>query len=252
MIVSDLDECRAALENFLKDNAPVCFFTGAGISTESGIPDFRSPGGIWSRYRIIEYGEFLQSEEARLEDWERRFHMDALFKEAKPNAAHTLIASMSEAGRAVGTITQNIDGLHHRASQSEGVDETIVEFHGTGAYAHCLSCGQHYQIADMQRHVEEEGSAPYCECGGLIKAAVISFGESVPETILERAVELIDSAKSMVAIGSSLQVWPASGLLERALSCGLALCIINREATPFDAKSDLILRGNISEITDNI
>ena len=104
----------------------------------------------------------------------------------------------------------------------------------------------------MQRHVEEEGTAPRCSCGGLIKAAVVSFGENVPETYLKRAVSMVDSAKSMIAIGSSLQVWPASGLLERALNRGAALCIINREETPFDVKAELLLRGNAAEITDNI
>ena len=256
VILDDLHECRAALKKFMESAAPVCFFTGAGISTQSGIPDFRSPGGIWSQYRIIEYGEFLNSEDARLEDWDRRFHMDELFRQAKPNAAHALIAHMMEAGRAVGVITQNIDGLHHRAADStrnnEELDDRIVEFHGTGAHAHCLSCAKRFQILDMKRHVEEEGTAPRCSCGGLIKAAVVSFGENVPETYLERAVAMVDSAKSMVIIGSSLQVWPASGLFECALNRSIPLCIINREATPFDSKSELVLRGNSAEITDNI
>lgn len=256
LVLSDLHECRAALKSFLKSTAPVCFFTGAGISTESGIPDFRSPGGIWSQYRIVEYGEFLDSEDARLEDWDRRFHMAEIFEQAEPNAAHRLIAHMVGDGRAVGLITQNIDGLHQRAARGAGLDGkldgTIVEFHGTGAYAHCLSCSKHFQIADMRSFVENKGQAPRCSCGGLIKAAVVSFGENVPKAYLDRAVLLVDSAKSMVAIGSSLQVWPASGLLERALGRGVPLCIINREMTPFDQKADLILRGNAAEISESI
>jgi len=252
MIIEDLDDCRDALKKYLQKAGPVCFFTGAGISTPSGIPDFRSPGGIWSHYRIIEYGEFLQSEQARLEDWQRRFHMARLFREAEPNAAHRFVAHSIEKGMSVGVITQNIDGLHQRALNSANVEAMTVEFHGTGAYAHCLSCREEFDMVEMGALVEREQKAPCCSCGGYIKAAVISFGENVPEILINRAIMMIDSAKSVIVIGSSLQGWPASGLLQRALERGASLCILNREATGFDRDADLVLRANAAEITHNI
>lgn len=249
MVVSGVDDCRKVLADRLKDEAAICFFTGAGISTESGIPDFRSPGGIWSKYRIIEYSEFLVSETARLEDWERRFHMADCFESAEPNPAHVFVADMIRNGRANGVITQNIDGLHQRAGMP---GNQIVEFHGTGTYAHCLSCGSHFEITAMRRHFEENEKSPRCTCGGYVKAAVISFGESVPDHLVQRSIDMIDEAEIVVVIGSSLQVWPVVGLLERAKSHDATLCIINRDPTPFDEKADLILRGSAAEITDNL
>lgn len=249
MILTELEEARSTLRKVVQDASQICFFTGAGISTHSGIPDFRSPGGIWSRYRIIEYSEFVQSEAARREDWERRFHMAKLFAEAKPNAAHNFIAALVKQGRANGVITQNIDGLHQRAGMA---DDKVVEFHGTGAYAHCLSCGKRHEVDDVQNHIEETGSIPDCGCGGLIKAAVVSFGESLPERNIIRAQTMIEKADLVIAIGSSLQVWPASGLLELASHRGAELVIINREATPFDDMARWVLRGDLVDITTEI
>lgn len=249
MILDDITACRSALAECLQNNGPVCFFTGAGVSTDSGIPDFRSPGGIWSQYRIIEYKDFLESEAARLEDWQRRFHMADLFEQSQPNAAHNFIAAMINLGQSNGVITQNIDGLHQRAGVP---DAMVVEFHGTGAYAHCVSCRTRYEIADMKKRLDGEGKSPTCSCGAPIKAAVVSFGESIPNDFTDRAIRMIDSAETVVAMGSSLQVWPAAGLLERAKSRGALLCIINRDETPFDRMSDLVLHANIAEVTDNL
>ncbi|MEP1332298.1 MAG: Sir2 family NAD-dependent protein deacetylase [Lentilitoribacter sp.] len=249
MNIDSIEESRDALTQAIGEAESICFFTGAGISTHSGIPDFRSPGGIWSQYRIIEYSEFVSSEEARREDWDRRFHMAELFAKAKPNAAHVFIADLIAQGRANGVITQNIDGLHQRAGVS---DEHVVEFHGTGAYAHCLSCGRRHEIEQVQGHIDETGNIPNCECGGLIKAAVVSFGENLPVSNIERAESMLETTDLMIVIGSSLQVWPASGLLELALRRDAALIIINRDATPFDASAELVLRGDLVEITRGI
>lgn len=249
MIVDSIKDCRNALTQAISEAESICFFTGAGISTHSGIPDFRSPGGIWSQYRIIEYSEFVSSEAARREDWDRRFHMAELFAKAEPNAAHVFIANLIAKGRANGVITQNIDGLHQRAGVS---DEHVVEFHGTGAYAHCLSCGKRHEVADVEQHIDKTGIIPSCECGGLIKTAVVSFGETLPIRNIERAESMLKSTDLMIAIGSSLQVWPASGLLEVALRRDAALIIINREETPFDTSADLVLRGDLVEITQGI
>ncbi len=249
MIIDTVNEARDALAQAIGEAENVCFFTGAGISTHSGIPDFRSPGGIWSQYRIVEYSEFLSSEAARREDWDRRFHMAELFAKAKPNAAHAFIADLIAQGRANGVITQNIDGLHQRAGVS---DDHMVEFHGTGAHAHCLSCGKRHEVDDVERHIDETDHIPNCECGGLIKAAVISFGENLPAHNIERAQSLIEAADLVIAIGSSLQVWPASGLLELALARNTTLIIINRDETPFDGSAHLVLRGDLVEITKEI
>lgn len=249
MIVTELEAARKALCDAVHDASRICFFTGAGISTHSGIPDFRSPGGIWSRYRIIEYSEFLQSEAARREDWVRRFHMAKLFAEAKPNTAHYFIADLVSRGRAVGVITQNIDGLHQRSGIE---DDGVVEFHGTGAYAHCLSCGRRHEVNDVETQMEETGSIPNCECGGLIKAAVVSFGENLPERNILKAQTMIQESDLVIALGSSLQVWPASGLLELATRCGADLIIINRDPTPFDDVASLVLRGDLVDITTEI
>ena len=249
MIIDTIIEARDALVQAIGEPGEICFFTGAGVSTHSGIPDFRSPGGIWSQYRIIEYSEFLSSEEARREDWDRRFHMAELFAKAEPNAAHAFIADLIAAGRANGVITQNIDGLHQRAGVS---DDHMVEFHGTGAHAHCLSCGKRHEVDDVERYIDETGDIPNCECGGLIKAAVVSFGENLPAHNIERAQSMIETADLVIAIGSSLQVWPASGLLELALARDAALIVINRDETPFDGSAQLVLRGDLVEITQGI
>lgn len=249
MIIDTVSEARDALTHAISDAGKICFFTGAGISTHSGIPDFRSPGGIWSQYRIIEYSEFMSSEAARREDWDRRFHMAELFAKAEPNAAHAFIADLIAQGTATGVITQNIDGLHQRAGVS---DERVVEFHGTGAHAHCLNCSKRYEVVDVERHIDETGDLLNCKCGGLIKAAVVSFGENLPASNIERAEKMLKTADLLIAIGSSLQVWPASGLLEVALRRDAALIIINRDATPFDAVADLVLRGDLVEITQGI
>lgn len=249
MIIDTVIKARDALAQTISDADTICFFTGAGISTHSGIPDFRSPGGIWSQYRIIEYSEFVSSEAARLEDWDRRFHMADLFAKAEPNAAHTFIANLVTQGRANGVITQNIDGLHQRAGLN---DHHVVEFHGTGAHAHCLSCGKRHEVDDVEQHIDETGDIPNCECGGIIKTAVISFGENLPASNIQRAESMIKTADLVIAIGSSLQVWPASGLLEMALRQNSTLLIINRDETPFDGSANLVLRGDLVEITQGI
>ncbi|MEM8794886.1 MAG: Sir2 family NAD-dependent protein deacetylase [Pseudomonadota bacterium] len=232
----------------LQDAGMICFFTGAGISTESGIPDFRSPGGIWSQYRIIEFSEFVASEEARLEDWDRRFHMSDVFEESAPNHAHYLISDLIADGTASGVITQNIDGLHERSGVPSG---KVVNFHGSGAYAHCLNCERQYSILNCKDIIDKTGRSPVCDCGGLIKAAVVSFGETIPEDFLHRAISLVDSANTLIAIGSSLQVWPAAGLLERAVHNGAQLFVINNTATPFDKDAGLVLRAKVAELTEN-
>lgn len=249
MFNDELDTKTQNLAALVGQSHNICFFTGAGISTESGIPDFRSPGGIWSRYKIIELQDFLSREDARLEDWRRRFHMAEVFANAEPNAAHFWIAVLVADGKARGVITQNIDGLHSLAGVPA---DGLVEFHGTGAHAHCLECRARYEIEEMEQTIARTGCAPRCDCGGYIKAAVISFGETVPEATLARAVDMVEAADLMVAIGSSLQVWPAAGLLNHAISRDVPLAIINRDPTPFDDAAKIVLRTSVAELAEKI
>ncbi len=196
-------------------------FTGAGISTESGIPDFRSPGGLWTRQTPIYFDEFLRSEAARQESWRRRFESDAILREARPNRGHRALARLVARGRLAAVITQNIDGLH----QMSGIPpERVIELHGNTTYARCLDCERRYEIADLRIGFERDGKAPRCaDCGGPVKTATISFGQPMPAEAMRRAEEEALACDLMLAIGSSLVVYPAAGLPELAKRNGAAL-----------------------------
>ena len=220
----------------------IVFFTGAGISTESGIPDFRSPGGVWDRFRPIDFGEFMASEEARRETWRRKFETDKTLRAAKPNAGHAAIARLVRQGKASCVITQNIDGLH----QASGVpDEQVIELHGNSTYARCLACGQRYELDSVRERFERDGQAPVCACGGYVKAATISFGQAMPEAAMARARDETDACDLFVSIGSSLVVYPAAGFPALAKQRGTRLVILNRDPTDFDDIADLVLRREI-------
>ena len=176
-----------ALRGMIEAAARVVVFTGAGISTESGIPDFRSPGGIWSQYRPIDFTEFLASEEARIEAWQRKFAIDPAIRAAEPNAGHRAVARLVETGTCAAVITQNIDGLHQRSGVA---DARVIELHGNTTYAKCLECGARSEIDDVRAEFERTGKAPVCEaCGGFVKTATISFGQPMPDAEMIRAEE---------------------------------------------------------------
>jgi NAD-dependent deacetylase len=222
----------------------VALFTGAGISTESGIPDFRSPGGIWTKQAPIDFSHFMNSDNARRETWRRRFAMEPVLRQAGPNRGHRAVAELIRSGMAKGVITQNIDGLH----QDSGVpDDKVIELHGNATYAHCLNCGMHYQIALLRNDFEDRQIVPQCSCGGWIKAASISFGQSMPIDEMSRAERETLAADLFIAIGSSLTVYPAAGFPELAKRNGAALVILNREQTGLDAIADLVLNRPIGE-----
>lgn len=216
--------------------------TGAGISTESGIPDFRGPGGLWTRIKPITYQEFVASEEARLEDWRRRFRMNEDFAAAEPNQGHAGLARLWREGRLAGLITQNIDGLHQRAGLP---DEAVIEIHGNSTHGRCLDCGSPMAMEEARRQIDLSASAPRCACGGLAKAAVVSFGERMPEEKMHRAAELAISCDLFLVIGSSLMVQPAASLPLVARSRDIPLVILNREPTPLDGEAELVLRTGI-------
>ena len=241
-VTTAIDRLRA-----LVDEASVIVpFTGAGISTECGIPDFRSPGGIWTRMRPIDFSDFLASQEARDESWRRRFAMQDQFGGARPGRGHQALASLYRAGKSPGVVTQNIDNLH----QASGIaSEHVVELHGNTTYATCLDCAARYELPWVKRFFDASGRAPSCtSCGGHIKTATVSFGQAMPEREMHRAEELTRSADLFIAIGSSLVVWPAAGFPLMAKRNGASLVIINRDPTEFDDIADLVVRHDIGEV----
>jgi len=220
-------------------------FTGAGISTESGIPDFRSPGGIWTRMAPIDFADFLASEEARRETWRRRFAMEETFRAATPNRGHRAVAELVRRGTAAAVITQNIDGLH----QASGIpDDRVIELHGNTTYAHCLDCKARYELDAMRSAFTRDETAPLCEdCGGFVKTATVSFGQAMPAEAMRRAELETRAADLFIVAGSSLVVYPAAGFPELAKLSGATLVIINREPTGLDSIADLVLNRSTGE-----
>jgi NAD-dependent deacetylase len=245
MIADDLDTAIERLRELFDRAAAIVPFTGAGISTECGIPDFRSPGGLWTRHQPIYFDDFLASQEARDESWRRRLAMDEHFARAKPGRGHLALASLYRAGKVPGVITQNIDNLH----QASGIaPEHIVELHGNTTYAICLDCGRRYELQWVKdKFAAGANCAPDCACGGFIKTATVSFGQAMPEEAMRRADTLANDCDLFVAVGSSLVVWPAAGFPLIAKQNGATLVIVNREPTDCDAIADLVVRGDIGD-----
>lgn len=221
----------------------IVLFTGAGISTDSGIPDFRGPGGMWSKYRPIEFRDFIASEDMRREYWRRKFAVDPVIQQAEPNEGHAAVAKMVDGGRVSSVITQNVDGLH----QKSGVPaETVIELHGNTTYAACLDCGERHELAPIKAAFEADGGLPVCRtCGGIVKAATISFGQPMPRDKMLRAEAESLNCDLFVAIGSSLVVHPAASLPEKARWNGATLVILNGEPTPLDALANIVLHRDI-------
>ena len=218
-------------------------FTGAGISTESGIPDFRSPGGIWTKMMPINFDEFLASAEARRESWRRRFEMEDTWATVKPNDGHNAVAELVRRGKVRHVITQNIDSLH----QESGVPaEKVIELHGNTRHARCLDCGRRMEIAEVLEYFQTHGDPPNCAvCGGFIKTATVSFGQPMPELEMERARRATMACDLFIAIGSSLVVYPAAGFPLLAKRNGARLVILNREITEQEPHADLALHSEI-------
>lgn len=249
--ITDVSTAWAELRAILgeKDRAGrplrLVVMTGAGISTPSGIPDFRSPGGIWSKMEPVTYQDFVRSEAARREDWRRRFEMKRIFEAAEPNAAHRVLAALARSGRLDLLITQNVDGLHQRSGVPE---ERLVELHGNSTYASCLDCGKRADLVEAEK-AHEAGQTPVCRaCGGLLKAAVISFGQAMPEDKLNRAANAAANAEIFLVIGSSLVVQPAAQLPVIAVRSGADLIIINGQETPLDDLASTLIRPGIAEV----
>jgi NAD-dependent deacetylase len=238
-VTTPLDE----LTHLIATARRIVVFTGAGISTESGIPDFRSPNGIWSRQRIIYFDEFVRSREARIEAWTRLLDGRKTLMAATPNAGHRAIARLAEQGKVTEVITQNIDGLH----QASGVPhDRVIEIHGNATYAKCLACGQRHEFDDIEPAFRETGEPPNCRiCKGVVKSATISFGQAMPEEEMARAGAAARACDLFLAVGSSLVVYPAANLPITARRSGAKLVILNRDPTELDGHADLVLNAEI-------
>ena len=221
-------------------------FTGAGISTESGVPDFRSPGSPWLKNQPIPFEAYIRSAEARREAWRRKFTMDDLYRGARPSRGHLALASLVAAGKMPAVITQNIDCLQQQA----GVPgDQVIELHGNGTYATCLDCGARHELDWVRARFEATGEAPECrDCAGIVKSATISFGQAMPEEPMRRAQELTLACDLFLAIGSSLVVYPAAGFPVLAKRNGAALVIVNREPTEMDEIADLVINAEIGDV----
>jgi NAD-dependent deacetylase len=237
---------RAALAQMIKDAGRVTAFTGAGMSTDSGIPDFRSPGGVWSRMKPILFDQFLNDEAMRREAWRRAFTGAAGWTGAEPNAGHDALTMLIAAGKAGAVITQNVDNLHQGAGTPA---EQVIELHGNASYAGCLDCGLRHDLAALEEPFMERGRIPMCRsCGGVVKVATISFGQSMPRQPMARARAETLACDLFLVLGSSLLVTPAASFPRLAKRNGARLAIVNREPTPQDADADLVLHDEISAV----
>lgn len=242
------DEGIARLAAILADAERLVAFTGAGISTESGIPDFRSPGGIWNRYKPIDYQTFLASDEGKREYWRRGRNTYAVIREARPNPAHLALVELERRGILRGVITQNIDGLHAAAGTSP---ERLVELHGTAHRVYCMACGARTMRDEVSARLDAGEAIPACRrCGGVLRAATVAFGEPLPREPWRRALDWARGSDLFLVIGSSLVVNPAAQLPLAAADAGAYLAIVNQTPTPLDGAAQLILRGPAGAIME--
>jgi NAD-dependent deacetylase len=244
----------AELAELLATSRRVTAFTGAGVSTESGIPDFRSPGGVWTRYdpRDLTFDRYVDSPEVRAMSWAMR--REFFTRAVVPNPAHHAIARIERAGRGHGVVTQNIDGLHQMAGSSD-----VVEIHGTAREVTCIGHAPRHGLPDgcgfaaphtwAFKRIDAGDTDPHCpHCGGLVKSATVSFGQVLPQGAVEKATALVTTADLLLAVGSSLQVWPAADLPVWAVRAGARLVVVNDEPTPLDDLATVVVRGRAGEV----
>ena len=237
-------------QKLLDESEKIVFFTGAGISTESGIPDFRGPKGVWKTSQPIYFQDFIGSEEKRIESWERKFSSEGTFLSASPNIGHLKISEIMQKKKLSHLITQNVDNLH----QDSGVnDSRITELHGNATYAKCLECHKKYELDSLRDNFLKNKIPPTCnDCSGLIKTATISFGQPMPEEEMRIAQEKTLTCELFISIGTSLVVFPAAGFPQLAKEVGAKLVIINNQPTDFDHIADLVISEQIGEVFSTI
>ena len=234
------------LLQYISEAKNIVIFTGAGISTESGIPDFRGPQGVWKTNTPIYFQDFIGSEEVRKDSWKRKFSGQDIIKKAKPNIGHLAVAEIINKHESAYLITQNVDNLH----QDAGVpDDKITEIHGNAHYASCLDCGIRYELNSIKKEFLKNETVPYCDsCGGIIKTATISFGQPMPEEGMQIAQRKTLGCDLFITIGTSLVVYPAAGFPKLAKEIGAKLVIINNEPTDFDPIADLVIHEQIGKV----
>jgi len=243
-----MDDPTEKLTALIRQADRIVVFSGAGISTESGIPDFRGPGGVWEKFDPNDFhiDRFLASPESRKKYWQRSTHFYADIAAAKPNAAHEAVVELERLGKLAAVVTQNVDGLHQVAGSNP---ELVIELHGTGRFVDCLSCGDRHTRETFQQRVSAEGEAPDCgKCGGLMKPATISFGQMLKPETLERATRETERCDLFLVIGSSLVVYPAAGFPLMAVQRGVPLAIVNLQETPHDGYASVVLRETAGKI----
>lgn len=246
--MQSFDERIADTARLISEATDITAFTGAGISTESGIKDFRSPGGIWDRYRIVTFQEFVSDHDARVEYWKMRKELFHELHSARPNRAHKALATLEQMDRLHCLITQNIDGLHYDAGNTD-----IIELHGTNKRAACLGCGKSWPMAGIQERLEAGERTPTCDnCDGYIKPATVSFGQAMPEKELMKAAECASACDLFLMIGSSLKVEPAASIPKMAYQAGAKLIFINRTETPWDTIASIIFREDAGDVLSQV
>ena len=242
-----MDSDIVELVLLLRKARKILVFTGAGISTDSGIPDFRGPDGVWKRRQPVYYADFMRSEAARIEHWEYKLEAWPAFQAARPNATHEAAVRLERAGKLRAVVTQNIDGLHSRAGTSA---ERLVELHGTNSFVECQSCRKLSEPAPHFDFFRQTRRPPVCECGGFLKPGTISFGQNLRPEVLAQAEKMAAEADLAVALGSTLSVYPAANIPLLAAAKGAPYVIINRGPTDHDELPQVTLRleGSVAEI----
>ena len=246
--MDDFEPQISLLAKEIKKSQRIVIFTGAGVSTESGIPDFRSPGGVWDKYDpdVLNFQNFLSSEENRKKYWQFSREFFAPLKQAKPNNTHYAIAELERMGKLDCVITQNIDNLHQRAGNSP---EKIIELHRTAFKVKCLKCGEQCDRDNIEQRLDKGEEVPRCnKCGGLLKPATISFGQAMPEKETREAFERARTGDLLIVLGSSLVVFPAASIPMEAVNAGVKLVIVNLTGTPYDGQADIVIYGKCGEI----
>ena len=240
------EQTLAALASLLAESRRGIAFTGAGISTASGIPDFRSPDGLWTRFKPVFFDDFLRSQAARRQCWKMHLELGAAMGDIKPNSGHEALTTLINLGILSHVITQNVDGLHQAAGVAA---ERVIELHGNAGYAVCLTCGQRHDLEPIKVRFARDEIPPLCpECGGFLKMATISFGQPMPEAAMVQATDLARTCDLCLVLGSSLTVYPAAGIPMLARTNGARLVIINREPTDLDHMADLVIHDDLGPI----
>ena len=244
--ITTVQEKLATAAELMREATKIVALTGAGISTESGIPDFRSPGSVWMVEPPVSYQDFISKPEARAQYWRSRRNLSMQVAAARPNDAHRALAALEQRQKLLGVITQNFDGLHQDAGHTP---ENVIELHGTSREAACTLCGARSSMAELQQRIDAGEIDPCCPlCGGFLKSATILFGQRLPTDVLARAKELAEQCDLFLVVGSSLKVNPAAMLPRRALHNDVPLIIINIQPTPLDAYADVVIQEKAGDV----